>query len=125
MLCWFQVVLAVLLCNANDLWLGEYFPLLHSPASFLESCLFSNDFTPNGGANQTINTTGLDNSSLQQSIATQYLLELQAGCGDYAEDLTVPLVVLMLTRLVLTAASVSLPIPAGMFHTPIFHTTEL
>ena len=43
----------------------------------------------------------------------RYLVELQAGCGDVIADLSAPLVILTATRFVLTALSVSLPIPSG------------
>ena len=111
------IVLATVgLCNANDLWLGTYFPLLHSPAAFMENCLFSNDFQaladPVNSSRVNSSIVG-SNASLEESMASQYLVELQAGCGTLAEDLTGPLLYLTLTRFLLTALSVSLPIPAG------------
>lgn len=115
----YAVLVTVMLCNVNDLWLGDYFPLLHAPAAFMENCLFSNNFQPLATLeNSSIpyNATRISsNETLGASLASQYLVELQAGCGDLTVDLTAPLVYLTLTRFFLTSLSVALPIPAGLF----------
>jgi hypothetical protein len=68
-----QTFITMILCTLNDLWLGTYFPLIHSPSKFLESCLFSNDFVPTklSSLNATVFSQPVENSTLDGSIANE------------------------------------------------------